>query len=68
MTTIHFVWDDGHTSSESFRDNGEFYSYMRTMEEEGHYATNMSTNDAEWLLDGYDDRDGNRVDIKISSW
>lgn len=66
MTTVYFVWDDGHTSAESFKDSSEFYQYMDSMAEDGHYPESLSTQNANWATMGANDRGNEWIEIEIA--
>ena len=69
MSTVNIIWENGRSSSESFRNNGEFYKYMKeTTKDSGIYPSGLYTNDAGWITEGYDGDARGRtwVEMKIS--
>jgi len=65
LTTIYFSWADWHKSTESFKDNWQFYAYMEAMREDWFYPTSMDTTNEDWILDWADWIDWQFVKINI---
>jgi hypothetical protein len=48
-TTVFFTWEDGVNSTESFKNNGEFYKYLLSMKEEKKYPIKLETQNSDWI-------------------
>jgi hypothetical protein len=68
METITFTWEDGTTSYESFKDNSEFYTYMKQMANDGYYPVTMTTDGTDLIGDGWDNNEGKRIEIETPDW
>lgn len=65
LTTIYFTWNDWVTSSESFKNNWEFYRYMKYKKNEWKSPVKMETKNSNWIWEWFDWLNNSRIDIKI---
>jgi len=65
LTTVYFTWNDLHSSSESFKDNWEFYRYVNELSTRWLYPTSISTYNEDWIWEWCDDENWNYLKMKI---